>query len=194
MSINIQVGSPTEEIDDRKEQNLPEKEEKKESSIKSNLKIRKSLDGNLLIYDLEDLDIVVDQNKGKIVAFATDGKADDRAYDAQNRFFKFLVKKGVIDPSSVHSGNIFGTLEGKIVEPKDTNLNKYDIVLLVLDKWIEKEKPSDIYKKAVHDKRDEELTDPDDDESTPLGKVPHQDTKGSGEKTGGQGMQRPYEE
>jgi hypothetical protein len=191
MPINIQVGKAAEE---ETQQNLPEKEEKKESSIKSNLKIRKSLDGNLLIYDLEDLDIVVDQNKGKIVAFATDGKADDRAYDAQNRFFKFLVKKGVIDPSSVHSGNIFGTLEGKIVEPKDTNLNKYDIVLLVLDKWIEKEKPSDIYKKAVHDKRDEELTDPDDDESTPLGKVPHQDTKGSGEKTGGQGMQRPYEE
>jgi len=194
MPINIQVGSPSEE--EREEtKDLPEKEEK-ESSIKSSLQIRKSLDGNLLIYDLEDLDLVIDQNKGKMVAFPNDGKSDDRAYDAQNRLFKFLIKKGVVDPSTVHGGNVFGTIEGKIVEPKNTNINKYDIVLLVLDKWIEKEKPSDIYKKAIHDERTEELTDPDDEDSTELGKVPHVDVRGNGQKTGEaiSTAQKPYEE
>jgi hypothetical protein len=164
--------------------NNASKEQNNNSSIKTQMQIRRSLDGKLLINDHEDLDIVIDQDKGKIIAFSTDMKNSDKNYFTQDRFFKHLVKKGIVDAESIKAGNIYGCLEGEILVPKESNINAIDVAILVIDKWIETERPSFMYQKAKEEEFSEDLTDPDDKNSTPLGKVSHRSATKQDQKPG----------
>lgn len=177
MSINIQIGEP----------------EKKESGIKYNINVRKALNNDLIIVSHEDIDILLSAKSNKVMAFATDYKYNDKVYDTQNRFFKFLVKRGLIKPESVKSGNIFGVLEGEIIEPEDSNINAVDLVLLNVAQWIAKERPAFEYIQQYKQNREDDLVDPDEDESTPLGKVPQKDRKGANDRTNSMsGVYPPY--
>ena len=53
------------------------------------LQARKSLGGDIMIYDHDDIDIVVMPGKKKILTFAKEYYGD-HVYEAQNRFFKFF--------------------------------------------------------------------------------------------------------
>ncbi|MEO5367383.1 MAG: hypothetical protein H7831_13750 [Magnetococcus sp. WYHC-3] len=197
MAINIQVGGSPTAADSPENK---EKEYQGTGTIKTKLQIRKSLDGNLLIYPHEDLDIVIDQKQGKIIAFSTDMKYDDKSYDGQNRFFKHLAKKGIVDPASIHGGNVYGALEAQILEPDSPAINKYDVALLVISRWIESEKPDYLYREKEKENREEELTNPENEDTTPLGKVPHAKYKDASGRKGREGTvsfgtgQSPYEE
>ena len=152
-------------------------EKPKEEVFKIKLKARKTLDGNIMISDHPDIDIVIMPNKMKIITFARD-HFDDMVYEAQNRLFKFLFKKGVIIADSVSGGNVYCSMEAKIQKPESA-IPIDDIMLLIVGKFIESERPSFKYQEALEDERTEELTDPDDEESTELGKVPVASEKGS---------------
>ena len=176
--------------------NPNKKEEFKEPPLKLNLQIRKSLDGKLIITDHEDLDIVIDQDKKKIIIFSTDMKNSDKTYFTQDRFFKYFIKKGIVDPETVISGNIYGCLEGKILDPKD-NVNPIDITLLTISKWIDEERPTFMYQKASKEEFIKDRTDPDEEDSTELGEIPHKTNKyGPGSETYYRepSDQKPYEE
>lgn len=56
------------------------------------LKIRKTLDGNYVVSDHTDIEIVISPNQNKVIAFAKDAY-DDYVYETQDKLFKFLVKK-----------------------------------------------------------------------------------------------------
>ena len=86
-----------------------------------------------------------------------------------------MTRKGIIDPFSVKAGNIIGCLEGKLYETIEQNINKFDFTLLSISDWIEKERPSFLYQKELEDQFEEDLTNPDDSETTELGKVPHEE-------------------
>ena len=60
------------------------------------LKARKTLDGNIMIFDHHDMDIVLMPEKSKIVTFAKNDFSD-MVYAAQDRLFEFLKRKGVVD-------------------------------------------------------------------------------------------------
>ena len=64
------------------------------------LKIRKTLDGNLMIFDHADIDIVILPTKNKVLALPKETMTD-AVYGAQNRLFAHLKRKGVIDLTSV---------------------------------------------------------------------------------------------
>ena len=55
--------------------------------------IRKSLSGDLMIFDHEDIDIVLIKNNGngKVLSFAKT-MFSDQVYEAQDRLFKYLRK------------------------------------------------------------------------------------------------------
>ena len=55
------------------------------------LKARKTLEGNILILDHEDIDIVLVKEKKKCVTFPKNNLSD-RVYDSQDRVFKFLAR------------------------------------------------------------------------------------------------------
>ena len=140
------------------------------------LNARESLDGNLMIYDHKDIDIVLMQDQKKIIAFAKDILTDN-VYGAESRLFEFLRKKGIVAYDSIQGGNIYGSMEAKILDSK-----KYDSVksaLLNIAEWFKEEKPMMDYVDQHDDLMDDALLEPDDEHATELGEVPHEEEKGS---------------
>lgn len=140
------------------------------------LYVRESLDGNLMIYDHKDIDIVLMQEQKKIVAFAKD-MLTDNVYGAESRLFEFLRKKGIVAYDSIQGGNIYGSMEAKILESKKYNSVK--AALLNIAEWFKVEKPLTDSLEAHDDLMDDVLLNPDDEHATELGEVPHEVEKGS---------------
>ena len=53
------------------------------------------------------------------------------------------------------------------------------MAIINIEKWIDSERPYFEFEEEFEDMLADRLTDPDDDESTELGEVPHDDSKGS---------------
>ena len=140
------------------------------------LYVRESLDGNLMIYDHKDIDIVLMQEQKKIVAFAKD-MLTDNVYGAESRLFEFLRKKGIVAYDSIQGGNIYGSMEAKILDSKKYNSVK--AALLNIAEWFKVEKPLTDSLEAHDDLMDDALLNPDDEHATELGEVPHEEEKGS---------------
>ena len=62
-----------------------------ESKVVLELDIRKSISGDLMIFDHGDIDIVLSPSKNKIVVFPKE-TMNDLVYGAQNRLFDHLHK------------------------------------------------------------------------------------------------------
>jgi hypothetical protein len=172
MPIDIKIGqSEIEAPIQTQEEELPP------YNIKIELKVRRTLDGDIVVSDHPDIDIVVQPNNMKIIAFPKTILSDE-VYATQNRLFDFLQKKGVITRDSVRGGNVYGALEGTIGTPtKPISID--EIGLFAVGKFIEEERPSFIYEKAVEEKEEDRLTEPDVEDSTELGEIPHYSEKGS---------------
>jgi len=151
--------------------------EQDSSPISFSLNARRSLDGNIMIFDHIDIDIVYSPATKKVVTFAKESLTDV-VYGAQNRLFEHLVRAGVVVPDSVRGGNVYGSIEGQVPEPVG-DLDATKVVIMSLGKFLEEEKPYFMYEKAYKDMEVEEWTDPPADETTPLGKVPQAAKKGS---------------
>tara|TARA_R100000664_G_C2737127_1_gene126351 strand:+ start:822 stop:1370 length:549 start_codon:yes stop_codon:yes gene_type:complete len=165
MAIEIKVGKEA-----------TEQEEPKPVISQVDLNMRKTLDGDLMIFDHADIDIVVMPKKSKIVAFAKDVMSEV-VYGAQDRLFKFLVRKGIVKPDSVVGGSVYGSIEGAILPSEE--LKPVNLAIVNLSKWIESERPYFEFIEEYEDMHADRLTDPDDEESTELGEVPHEETKGT---------------
>ena len=63
--------------------------------IESKLKLRSSLNGDLMIMDHKDIDIVVKPKDKKIIAFAKD-TLSDLVYGAESRLLEYLRKNGLL--------------------------------------------------------------------------------------------------
>ena len=82
--------------------------------------MREALNGDLMIMDHNDIDIILMKEKKKIVAFPKD-LMSEVVYGAESRLMEHLRKKGVIQFDSIQGGNVYGSLEGKILESKDSD-------------------------------------------------------------------------
>lgn len=163
---------PVQQQVDIQEQPKPEK------PLQVSLKIRKGLDGRLMISDHDHIDVAYLPEKKKVVSFA---KLDysDIVYETQNRMFDFLVKKGICAPESIRGGNVYGSLEATILEPKDFDVPLEEILVLNLKKWMDKEKPALDMDKQYQEEFENMMTEPDEADSTELGEVPQEEDKGS---------------
>lgn len=142
------------------------------------LKARRALDGSILILDHEDLDIVIFPKKNKCLTLPKDSLSD-KVYEAQDRLFSFLKKKGVVDYSSVRGGNIFGSMEADIMEASIPGIEPLQAVLFVIHEYMKQEKPYFKSSGQFDDERLDRLLRPSDEDSTELGDVPQSDKKGS---------------
>jgi hypothetical protein len=141
------------------------------------LKAKKTLDGNIIIFDHDDIDIVLRPEQKKIVTFKKDDVNGDIAYGASDRMFKYLASKGVVNIDTVQGG---GTIDSFEVTIPETNLEvPIKLIMLTLAKWIEKERPYFEYGDDYEDMMRDRLIEPDDEEATELGEVPHDKSKGS---------------
>ena len=172
VKINItdeEVISPAEEKTIKIE--IVEKDE-----IEFNLNLKSALNGDLMILDHKDIDIVVQPTSKKIVTFAKE-ITSDAVYGAESRLLEYLRGQGVINYDSIQGGNVYGSLEGQIMD--STSHDPIKVTLLKISEWMKTEQPYIVGTTAYDDMQDDSLIDPDNEFSTELGQVPHEDAKGS---------------
>lgn len=171
MPISIAVGE--EAIAAAKAEEEVIEEPKPQASLE--LKIRKSMDGNLMITDHIDIDVIIMPGSNKVLVIAKDHLTED-VYDSQNRLFKYLGKKGLIDLSSVRSGNIYGSMEGKYIAETFNGADPVQTITFGIGKFMNEERPYFMYSSRMADEESERITEPED--TTSLGDVGHRANKG----------------
>ena len=141
------------------------------------LDMKKSLGGHFMIFNHKDMNVVVKAKERKIVAYSK-SNFSDIVYNTQNRFFNYLVEHGVVEPETIRGSNVFGSLLAEYPENKEIkNLSEvvlYNIALFMIEELDYMENM-----KKLEMEREEELLDPSDRDSTELGEVPQETTKGS---------------
>ena len=156
------------------------------------LKARRTLDGNILILDHEDMDIVYLEEESKCIAFPKE-RMSDKVYAAQDRMFAFFARNGIINRASVKCGNVYGSMEAEIFESKIPGVDTIQAFLYTLNEYFTGEKPYFKTASEFDDDRLDALLRPSDEESTELGDVAQSDRKGSMHKQiGPYGFQYNY--
>lgn len=175
---------PQQELEDNEIQQDTQEEENnifnnkdKKPPMQISLNIRKGLDGRLMIFDHDHIDVIFLPENKKLLALSKDGYSDI-IYQTQNRLFDFLIKKGLTSPESVQGSNIYGAMECVILTP-EKEIPAEQLLVLTIQKWIELEKPSLEADKEYEERFTDMLTDPESPDSTELGEVPHEEDKGS---------------
>ena len=166
MAIKITVGSGA----------TAEEEAPKKSIAKVNLEIRQTLDGDYIISDHADIYIIISPEKQKILALPKD-LICDIVYGAQDRLYDFLFNKGMIAIDSVQGGNVYGSMEAKLL-PSDS-YNNINLSIINISKFIDEERPYFEFVEDYEEMENERFVDPDEEHSTELGEVPQKATKGS---------------
>ena len=176
MSVNINIVSDEEEVEAPPEPQGIKIEIVQKDEIGFKLMTRSAINGDIMILDHKDIDIVLQQKDGKIITFAKE-TISDFTYGAESRLLEFMRSKGVLEYDSIQGGNIYGSLEGKLMTSEETDANK--AALLVISEWMTTEESYLKGTTAYDDMEDEHLLDPDNEFSTNLGEVPQEQQKGS---------------
>tara|TARA_R110000824_G_scaffold48160_3_gene136231 strand:+ start:1364 stop:1888 length:525 start_codon:yes stop_codon:yes gene_type:complete len=153
-------------------------EEANEKKVTLELNIRKSLSGDLMIFDHGDIDIVLSPTKKKIVAFPKE-TMNDLVYGAQNRLFSFLHKRGIVMAESIQGGSFFGSFEATMENSVNENISAPKLALINISNFITEERPYFEHTEAIISMTDDELIHPDKEDSTELGDVPQAAEQGS---------------
>ena len=176
MSVNINIVSDEEEVETPPEPQGIKIEIVQKDEIGFKLMTRSAINGDIMILDHKDIDIVLQQKDGKIITFAKE-TISDFTYGAEARLLEFMRSKGILEYDSIQGGNIYGSLEGKLMSSEETEVNK--AALLVISEWMTTEQSYLKGTTAYDDMEDEHLLDPDNEFSTNLGEVPQEQQKGS---------------
>jgi hypothetical protein len=142
------------------------------------LKLRKAINGDIMIFDHNDIDIVILKEQKKVVAFAKE-MLTDSVYGAETRLFNFLRQRGVVAYDSIQGGNIYGSMEAKLLTPEAQIKKPLSLTIHMIHEWLLKEKPMQEFMEEHDDMMDDALLDPDEEHATELGEVPHEAEKGS---------------
>ena len=161
MSITIRVG-----------------DEANKKLVTLEMDIRKSVAGDLMIFDHGDIDIVLSASQNKVIAFPQE-VISDYVYGAQNRLFTFLRKRGVVIPESIQAGAFYGSFEAIMETPKNEETSAAKLALVNISNFITEERPYFESTDAIISMTDDEFIDPDKEDSTELGEVPQAVKQGS---------------
>ena len=146
--------------------------------VRLELNLRRSMSGDLMIFDHGDINIVLSPEKNKVTVFPKENMSD-LVYGAQNRLFKHLHKQGLVLPESVQAGSFFGSIEGTMEKSIDPDASTAKMTLIKIHEFIEEERPYFEQAEAVVSMTDDHLLDPDKEYSTELGEVPQRSRQGS---------------
>ena len=163
MAINITVGTQQPE------------EEKSPVVTSIDLKIRRSLNGDYYISDHADIDIIIMKDKKKILAIAKD-MMSELVYGAQDRLFDFMLKKGIVAPESIQGGSIYGSMEGTLHSSEEYDAVK--MAIINISKYIDEERPYFEFMEKFDEMETDRFVEPEEEDSTELGEVPHGEQKG----------------
>ena len=151
---------------------------KEATVVQLEMDIRKSLNGDLMIFDHGDIDIVLSTANNKVVAFPKETMTD-LVYGAQNRLFAHLRKKGIVIAESIQGGSFYGSIEATLETPFKESISSAKMALVNIDSFINEERPYFETMDHLEDMEEEHFTSPEEEDSTALGDVPHEDKKGA---------------
>lgn len=137
---------------------------------------RSALNGDIMIMDHKDIDIIIKQGDKKIIAFPKEIMTD-AVYGAEDRMFDFLAKRGIVSHESIQGGNVYGSIEAVIMDSSE--IDPIKATLYNLSDWFDTERAYITGTDAYDHMQDDALLDPDNAESTELGEVPAAAEKGS---------------
>ena len=149
-----------------------------DAKVRLEMDVRKSINGDLMIFDHGDIDIILSTKNNKVVAFPKE-TMNDLVYGAQNRLFAHLNKKGLVIPESIQGGSFYGSFEATMQKPSSEDLSAAKMALINISKFIDDERPYFESTEAIISLADDEITHPDKGDSTELGDVPQRDQQGS---------------
>lgn len=149
-----------------------------DAKVRLEMDIRKSMSGDLMIFDHGDIDIILSTSKNKVIAFPKE-TMNDLVYGAQNRLFAHLRKKGIVIPESIQAGSFYGSFEATMEKASSEELSTPKMALINISKFIDEERPYFESTEAIVSLADDELTHPEKKDSTELGEVPQKDEQGS---------------
>tara|TARA_R100000008_G_C3581047_1_gene168533 strand:+ start:1179 stop:1721 length:543 start_codon:yes stop_codon:yes gene_type:complete len=149
-----------------------------DAKIRLEMDVRKSINGDLMIFDHGDIDIVLSSSKNKVIAFPKD-TMNDLVYGAQNRLFAHLRKKGLVIPESIQAGAFYGAFEATMEKAASQDLSAPKMALINISEFINEERPYFESTEAIISMSDDELIHPDNTDSTELGDVPQKTQQGS---------------
>jgi len=149
-----------------------------DATVRLEMDVRKSMNGDLMIFDHGDIDIVLSTKTNKITAFPKE-TLNNLVYGAQNRLFAHLRKKGLVTADSIQAGSFYGSIEALMEEASAENLSTPKLALINISNFIEEERPYFESTEAIISMTDDELIHPDKEDSTNLGEVPQKTTQGS---------------
>lgn len=139
---------------------------------------KKTLDGDIMIFDHDLIDIVVSKEKLKVSLFPKDVLSEEVTL-IQEKMLTKLAKRGVIDISTIRGGSIHSCLEGTILESAEETVSSFQVALLEIHRFLENEKINISSRKKFKKDLQDFFLDPTEEESTELGEVPHKEKKGS---------------
>tara|TARA_Y100000401_G_C8312967_1_gene220827 strand:- start:935 stop:1462 length:528 start_codon:yes stop_codon:yes gene_type:complete len=141
------------------------------------LNARKTIDGNIIVSDHPDMQILIIPSKSKIVAMPKE-QIDDELYDTQKRLFDYLLKKGVVNYDTIQAGNLFMTKEAMIPDPVNDG-DKIQYCLYAISNFIEQEIPFYENMKEYEKEVEKQLLEPEIDEYTEFDPARHGAVKGT---------------
>jgi len=146
--------------------------------VRLEMDIRKALNGDLMIFDHGDIDIVLSPGSNKVLAFPKE-TMNDLVYGAQNRLFTHLHRRGVVIPESIQAAAFSGAFEAQLLTPFKESISAAKMALVNISQFINEERPYFESTEAIISMSDDELIHPDKTDSTELGDVPQATQKGS---------------
>jgi len=150
----------------------------KSTTVHLEMDIRKSLNGDLIIFDHGDIDIVLSVKNKKVLAFPKESM-NDLVYGAQNRLFAYLRKKGIVIAESVQAGSFYGSFEATLQDAVKEDISSAKMALVNINNFITEERPYFESTEAIISMADDEIVHPDKEDATELGEVPHNTEQGS---------------
>ena len=159
--------------------NIVKSEQEKENVIETvSFEARRSISGDLMIYDHDLIDIVVSKENLKVTTFPkTENKSE--SYLVQESLLYHLSKVGIMRRSSIRSGSFYSSLEGDIFESKIEGVSSYQSALLEIYNFLQEEKPNVDARRLYSKDLQQFFLDPSEEESTELGEVPQKEKQGS---------------
>ena len=155
----------------------------KNTGVKKEIQIAKTLSGDYLMREHPEVDIVVMPEKKKVLLLPK-GSQTEYVYNTQEEIFNTLIKKGVLAPDAVSGGNVFGALQATYPENAPGGEDPLQVLIYNLADYIEQQRPTIAFQKAYEDEMEKALLEPSTEDSTELGEVPQEEFKGSIPKYG----------
>ena len=146
--------------------------------VRLEMDIRKAINGDLMIFDHGDIDIILSPSTNKVVAFPKE-TMNDLVYGAQNRLFAHLRKRGIVIGESIQAAAFCGAFEAQLQKPFKESISSAKMALVNISQFINEERPYFESTEAIVAMADDELLHPDNADSTELGDVPQSTEKGS---------------